>query len=72
MKFINLRNIYAFICFLGLHLQHMEVPRLGVQMELELLAYTAATAMQDPNRVCKLYHSSRQRLTLNPLTKARD
>ena len=29
--------IYLFIyCFLGLHLQHMEVPRLGVESELQL------------------------------------
>ena len=25
---------------------HMEVPRLGVELELQLLAYTTATAMQ--------------------------
>ena len=25
--------IYLFFCFLGLHLRHMEVPRLGVQVE---------------------------------------
>ena len=34
--------------FLGLHLWHMEVPRLGVQLELQLPAYTTATAMPDP------------------------
>ena len=28
--------------FLGLHLQHMEVPRPGVELELQLLAYTTA------------------------------
>ena len=33
--------IYLFI-FLGLHLQHMEVPRLGVKSELKLPAYTKA------------------------------
>ena len=27
-----------FCCFLGLQVQHMEVPRLGVESELELLA----------------------------------
>ena len=26
--------IYLFICFLSLHLWHMEVPRLGVKLEL--------------------------------------
>ena len=33
--------IYLFICFLGLHLRHMEVPRLGVESELQLPAYTS-------------------------------
>ena len=31
-----------FFCFLGLHPQHMEVPRLGVESELWLQAYTIA------------------------------
>ena len=30
--------------FLGRHLQHMEVPRLGDESGLQLLAYTTATA----------------------------
>ena len=42
-------------CFLGPHLRHMEVPRLGVQSKLQLLAYTTATATQDPIRICDLY-----------------
>ena len=29
----------------------MEVPRLGVQLALQLPAYTTATAMQDPNHI---------------------
>ena len=33
--------------FLGLHPWHMEVPRLGVKSELQLPAYTTATATQD-------------------------
>ena len=37
---------FLFFVFLGRHPQHMEVPRLGVQSELQLLAYT--TAMPDP------------------------
>ena len=43
--------IYLFIqsfFVLGLHPGHMEVPRLGVKLELQLPAYTTATAMQDP------------------------
>ena len=41
---------FFFFFFLGLHLWHMEVPRLGVESELQLPTYTTATAMQDPSR----------------------
>ena len=61
-----------FWVFLGLHPQHMKVPRLGVESELQLPAYTTATATQDPSLVFDLYHSSRQRQILNPLSEARD
>ena len=33
---------------LGPHPQHMEVPRLGVESALQLVAYTTATATPDP------------------------
>ena len=38
-----------FVCFvfLGPHLWHMEVPRVGVKLELQLPAYTTATATPD-------------------------
>ena len=49
--------IYLFIVFLGLH---MEVPRRGVKLELQLLVYTTATAMPDLSHVCNLHHSSLQ------------
>ena len=49
----------------------MEVPRLGVQSELQLLAYATATAMWDPSHICNLHHSSRQHWILNPLNEAR-
>ena len=58
--------------FLGPHLWHMEVPRLGVELELQLLADTRATAMKDPSRICDLHHSSQQRCILNPLSEAGD
>ena len=35
-------------------------------------AYATDTATPDPNCICNLHHSSRQRRILNPLTKARD
>ena len=36
----------------------MEVPRLGVQLELQLTTYLTATASQDLSHVCDLHHSS--------------
>ena len=52
----------------------MEVPRLGVRVELklQLLAYTTAIAMPDLSCICYLHHSSQQYQILNPLRKARD
>ena len=49
----------------------MEVPRLGVELDLQLLAYTTATAPQDMRRVCDLHHRSQQRRILDPLSEAR-
>ena len=63
---------FFFFFFLRSHLQHMEVPRLEGKSELQLLAYTTATATRDPSRICNLQHSSRQHQMLNPLSKARD
>ena len=63
---------FFFLGFLGPHLRHMEVPRLGVQLELQLPAYTTTTATSDPSRVCDLHHSSWQCRILNTLSKARD
>ena len=42
------------------------------QMELQLLAYTTATAMPDPSCVRDLYCSSYWHWILNPLNKGRD
>ena len=50
----------------------MEVPRLGVRWELQLLAYTTATATWDLSHICNLHHSSQQRQILNRLNKVRD
>ena len=41
-------SILFFFVFLRPHLLHMEVPRLGVRSELQLPAYTTATATLDP------------------------
>jgi len=61
-----------YFSFLGPHPQHTEVPRLGVELELQLSAYTTATAMPDLSCICDLHHSSWQHWILNPLSKARD
>ena len=50
----------------------MEVPRLGVKLELQVSTYTTVTAMPEPSLVCNLYHSSQQHWILNLLTEARD
>ena len=36
----------------------MEVPRLGVESELQLLAYTTVTVTSDLSCICYLHHSS--------------
>ena len=64
-------SLFLFL-LLGLHLQHMEVPRLWVELELQLPAIATTTAMQDPIHVCNLHHSSWQCQILNQLNKARD
>ena len=50
----------------------MEVPRLGVESELQLLAYTIGTGMQDPSHIFDLHHSSQQCQIFNPLNETRD
>ena len=62
---------YLFFVFLGLHLKHMEVPRLGIQSELQLPVYATATAMQDPSHVWDTPQLMAT-LDLNPLIEAMD
>ena len=50
----------------------MEVPRLGVQLELQPPAYATTTAMPDLSHIYDLHHSSQQRWIFNPLSEARD
>ena len=59
-------------CFLGPHPGHMESPRLRVESELELQAYTIARETADLNRVFDLHHSSKQCQILHPLSEGRD
>ena len=50
----------------------MEVPRLGVKLDLQLLAYATATATQDLSRICDLHCSLWQYWILSPLSEVRD
>ena len=68
----GLLNCPLFFFFLGPPPWHMEVPRLGVESELQLLAYTTASAMPDVSVVCNLHHSSWQHCIPDPLSEARD
>ena len=63
---------FGLLVFLGLHLRHVQVPRLGVELELQLLAYATATATWDLHGVCDLHHSSWQGRIFNPPREARD
>ena len=65
-------HLFFFFGFLGQHLQHMEILRLGVESELQLPAYTTATATLDLSSICELHHNSRQCWVLNPLMEARN
>ena len=51
-----LYHFFLSFVFLGPHSWHTEVPRLGVQSELQLPAYTTATAMPDLSIICNLHH----------------
>ena len=61
-----------FVCFLGLHPWHVEVPRLGVQLELQLPAYITGIATWDPSCIFNLCHSSWQCQILSLLRQAQD
>ena len=62
---------YAFTLFMLLHMQDMEVPRLGVKLELQL----PATPQPQEHRIqtpSMTYTTSQQCRILNPLSEARD
>ena len=60
--------VWECVLVLWMYLQHMEVPRLGVKLELLLLGI----ATLDQGHVCNLYHTLWQHWILNPLREARD
>ena len=64
--------LFIYLVFCRPHLPPMDVPMLGVESELQLLAYTTATAMRNLSCICDLHHSSQQYHIINPHSKARD
>ena len=68
---------FLFFCFLCFFFQaalsaYGGVPRLGVESELPLPAFTTATATRDPSHICLLHHTSQQPQIPDTLSKARD
>ena len=45
----------------------MEVPKLGVELELQFLAYTTAAATQGLSSVCDLHHIAQLMAMSDPL-----
>ena len=62
VNFSFLPSFHFFFSFLW----PMEVPRLGVQLELQLPACASATATSGLSSVCDLHHNSRQHRILKP------
>ena len=56
----NFRWVFFFLVSLGMHPQHVEVLRLGIQSELQLLAYTTATKceIQATTAIYTMAHSN--------------
>ena len=71
---LNYSSYLTFIFFLGLSIWHMEVPRLGVELELQFPGCTTATATHNLSHVCEpcLHHSSQRHQKRNALSEARD
>ena len=63
-------NYYYFCLFRALSEEYGDSQVRG-QLEMQLLAYTTATAMSDPSHVCDLHYGSRQHQILNPLSEGR-
>ena len=61
--------LFTSFFFVGPHPCHVEIPKLGIKSELQLLAFTTATP--ELSFIGNL-HGSRQRQILNPLSKASD
>ena len=61
--------IFFFFAFFRATPGHMEVPRLGVKLELQLLAHATTRATRYPNHIFDLHCSSWQHWILHPLSQ---
>ena len=69
----HINRFSSLFFFLGPPLWPMEAPRLGVILEMKLLAYATATATPGLSCcICDLHHRLQQRWILNPLSETRD
>ena len=69
---INILCFFNIFLFLQLHLWHMEVPKPGIEWELQLLAHLTARVMPDLILICDLHCSLWQHQILNTLSEATD
>ena len=63
--------IIIIICFLGSHLRHMEIPRLGVQLELQLWPTPQPQPQQPGIQAASATHTTAQGNTGSPTHPAR-
>ena len=63
---------FSFFGGWGLHLGHMEVPGLGVELKLQLPAHSTATAMTNPTLSVTYTEAPDNAGCFNPLSQARD
>ena len=68
----NVASCWFFFIFLGPYLWHMEVPRLRVESELQLLAYTTVTATWIRVMSATLTTAHGNAGSFNPLGESRD
>ena len=58
VQHVNLLKIKVFFRAAPTAYEHMEVPSLGVEWELQLPAYTTATARHDRSHVCDIHYTT--------------
>ena len=63
---------FFFFFFLWSHQQHMGVPRLGVELELQPPTYTRATATRELSHICEPHTAHNNAGSFKPLSEARD